>query len=206
MLRPVFRNMNLRTSVEVNLKHLKLIGLAKLKNSNCRSNLYYFFTFFMFAFFEFPLAVLPFYQQLFVEPFDIIQLANSSLLNIELTVIPVKVVMMLLLYKTFENAVDCLDTEFFNSYTSEQKKTIMKPTLKAVKLGNHYLTLCLTSFSFWVSRNVFFIHTKPLLLNMWFPFDPYENDIYYVFSIFYTIFGKKIYIFIDIRLVLHFYV
>lgn len=184
---PVSNKMDLHSYIEPNIQYLRFLGLWQPKT--CSRILYYMFTCFLFTFFHMPLAISPYYQQIFIDDFSINNFSNSAFMDIALSVVPLKALILIFWHKSFQVLMDSLENFTFRLYKPEQE-VIVKDAAKHIKLGNHYVTICLVSVMAWSMRPFANFEKRPTLLNIWYPFDPRANDFYYAIAYIYTFLGK----------------
>lgn len=151
--------------------------------------LYWSYTSFLFIFFQIPMAALPIVSLFVEENVDVLRVASCIFLNLQVSIVPFKTVLLLVFHKNLRKAVDILDCNSFNSYTQAHER-IVREDAAAINRNFNYVPLCFITVILMSLSSLTSIEDRELFVEMWFPFNP-KTNLFYYFSVYvFSIVGK----------------
>lgn len=150
------------------------------------TTLYWLYTILMFVFLQIPIAVLPIATLFMEDDVGVLRIASCIFLNLQVSIVPFKTVLLLIFNKNLLKAVDILNCDAFNSYRETQQNFVKDNTTMIRKIFN-YIPLCFITVVLMSLSSLTSIQERELFVEMWFPLNPktslFNYFIVYLFSV-----------------------
>lgn len=169
---------------------LKYLGMWPTNTIN--PVIYWTYTSFWFICFEIPIATLPFANLFVKEDVGVLEIASGIFYNLQVQIVPFKMVFLLIQHTKLRKAVDVLCSKAFSSYAQPEHADIIQEGAITTKKTFNYIRLCLFTVALITSSPLIHLSEKPWLVEMWIPIDIKANWFNYFVVYFYTIIGKCI--------------
>lgn len=180
--------MYLKKNFTVVINLLKLLGMWPTNTAN--PILYWIYTLCMFLIFQIPMATFPVASLFMEENVGILRIASCIFLNLQVSIVPFKTIILLTHHKQLLKAVQILECESFNSYTEEQKHVIIRKDGASLKRITKYVPLCFITVIIMSLSSLTSLEQRELFVEMWFPFNPKANLLNYFSVYLFSVFGK----------------
>lgn len=166
---------------------LNYLGMWPTNTIN--SILYWVYTLCMFLIFQIPMATFPVASLFMEENVGVLRIVSCIFLNLQVSIVPLKTVLLLTHHKYLLKAVQILDCESFNSYTKEQKHIIEEDAASVGRIFN-YVPLCFITVIVMSLSSLTSLEQRELFVEMWFPYNPKANLLNYFSVYLFSVFGK----------------
>lgn len=167
---------------------LKYLGMWPTNTIN--PVIYWVYTAFWFICFEIPIATLPFANLFVKEDIGVLEIASGIFYNLQVQIVPFKMVFLLFQHRKLKKAVDVLCSKAFSSYVQPEHADIIQEGVITTKKTFNYIRLCLFTVALITSSPLINLREKPWLVEMWIPIDIKANCFNYFVVYLYTIIGK----------------
>lgn len=146
---------------------------------------YWMYALFVFIFFEILLATLPLANLFVKKDVGILEIASCIFLNLQILIVPFKSVIFLKYHKNLRKATEavCCSNEDDQKHINEEGALSMKSTFQ-------YFYLCFATLLLMALSPLINLKEKPLLIEMWLPFDHTVNWFNYFSIYLYSTVGK----------------
>lgn len=152
--------------------------------------IYWAYTSFVLVVFEIPIAILPYVNLFFKNDVGVLEVAKSIFLNLQVSIVPFKVVLFLTYHKKMRKIVEIFCSKSFSSYIQLEHKYIIQEGDSSTRRVFNYISLCLITGVLMTSSPLINLRDKPWLVEMWIPIDIKANWLNYFGVYLYTLIGK----------------
>lgn len=178
---------DLKQSLLLLIKTLKYLGMWPTNALN--PILYWTFTLFLIIFLQIPIATLPLLNLFIKENVDVLKIASCIFLNLQISIVPLKTILVLIYHKNLKEAIKMLNSKSFNSYGQQHEHIIQEDAVSMEKNIN-YIRLCLGTAILISSSALVKLKERRLFIEMWVPFDPKANLFSYFTVYLFSVIGK----------------
>lgn len=171
-------------SLHLNVISMHMVGAIPVKCLNVK--FYGIYSFFIWGFLIIPVASFPVIQLFISQERNLKVIAANAYLSSEIILIPFKLLTLLLKRKELLEILRYYDRVELKHLNTEKHKKMMEHGLNNVKRNSTmFISACMVALVLMFSKPVLGFKKKPLMSDMWFPFDPQASYVHYTFYVVY---------------------
>lgn len=161
-----------------------IVGAIPVKCLNIK--FYRFYSFFVWGCLIIPVASFPVVQLFIYQENNLEVIAANAYLSSEIIMIPFKLLTLLLKRKELQEILRFYDRVGLKHLNTEKHRKMMKDGLDGVKRNSTmFISACMVALVLMFSKPLLSFKKKPLMNEMWFPFDPQASYVHYTFYVVY---------------------
>lgn len=169
---------------------MHIVGAVPVKCLNIK--IYRIYSFFIWGCLIIPVASFPVIQLFISREGNLEVIAANAYLSSEIILIPFKLLTLLLKRKELQEILRYYDKVELKHLNTEKHKKMMEDGLNYVKRNSTmFIFACMIALVLMFSKPILSFKKKPLMSDMWFPFDPQESYVHYTFYVVYMSSSKS---------------
>lgn len=176
-------------SLSINIRLLKLVGAWPQSYLNKLGHFAYLT--FIVGLFLIPVSWFPLLYIYLNENTDLTNISQTAFMSCELALIAPKLVYFLFDHERLKSVVYYWDSNIYYTIPPTRTNEIIEKTIKhARKLTTWFTLLCACGAITWATKPFQDLSSRSLPADIWLPFDPFKNDVRYIFTFLHSTIGE----------------